>query len=54
MKEKRPEQTTRKGIIFHQDNARPHTYLVTRKKYFNTTLLEMFGKLQKNFMYYHD
>ena len=23
---------TRKGVIFHQDNVRPHTYLVTRKK----------------------
>ena len=23
---------TRKGVIFHQDNARPHTSLVTRKK----------------------
>ena len=25
MKEKRPELATRKGVIFHQDNARPHT-----------------------------
>ena len=32
MKEKRPELATRKGFIFHQDNARPHTSLVTRKK----------------------
>ena len=23
---------TRKGVIFHQDNARPHIFLVTRKK----------------------
>ena len=22
----------RKGVIFHQDNARPHTFLVTRQK----------------------
>ena len=34
MKQKRPELVTRKGDIFHQDNARPHTYLVTRKKLF--------------------
>ena len=25
MKEKRPELATRKGVIFHQDNTRPHT-----------------------------
>ena len=31
-KEKRPELATRKGVIFHQDNSRPHTSLVTRKK----------------------
>ena len=33
MKEKRPELATRKGVIFHQDNARPHTSLVTCKNY---------------------
>ena len=32
IKEKQPELETRKGVIFHQDNARPHTSLVTRKK----------------------
>ena len=32
IKEKRPELATRKGLIFHQDNARPHTSFVTRKK----------------------
>ena len=32
MKEKRPEEATRKGVIFYQDNPRPHTSLVTRKK----------------------
>ena len=32
IKEKRPELATRKGVIFHQDNARPHTPLATRKK----------------------
>ena len=30
IKEKRPELATRRGVIFHQDNARPHTSLVTR------------------------
>ena len=32
MKEKRTKLETREGVIFHQDNARPHTSLVTRKK----------------------
>ena len=32
IKEKRPELATRKDVIFHQDNARPHTSSVTRKK----------------------
>ena len=32
IKEKRPELATRKGVIIHQDNARPNTSLVTRKK----------------------
>ena len=32
IKEKRPELATREGVIFDQDNARPHTSLVTRKK----------------------
>ena len=32
IKEKRPELTIRKGVTFHQDNARPHTSFVTRKK----------------------
>ena len=32
IKEKRPELTTRKCVIFHQDNTRLHTSLVTRKK----------------------
>ena len=32
IKETRPELATRKGVIFHQDNARPHTCLVTRQK----------------------
>ena len=27
IKEKRPELATRKGVIFHQDNVRPHTSL---------------------------
>ena len=32
IKEKGPKLATRKGVIFHQDNARPYTSLVTRKK----------------------
>ena len=32
LKEKRTELATRKGVIFDQDNDRPHTSLVTRKK----------------------
>ena len=32
IKENRPELATRKGVIFHRDNGRPHTSLVTRKK----------------------
>ena len=32
LKHKRPELINRKGVVFHQDNARPHTSLVTRQK----------------------
>ena len=32
IKEKRPELATCRGVNFHQDNARPHTSLVTRRK----------------------
>ena len=32
VEEKRPELTNRKGVVFHHDNARPHTSLVTREK----------------------
>ena len=32
VKEKRPELVNRKGVIFHHDNATPHTSLVTRQK----------------------
>ena len=32
IKKKRPELATRKGVIFHQDNVRPHTSFVTHKK----------------------
>ena len=31
-KKKMPELVNRKGIVFHHDNARPHTYLATRTK----------------------
>ena len=30
--QKRPELINRIGVVFHRDNARPHTSLVTRRK----------------------
>ncbi|GFU67696.1 mariner Mos1 transposase [Trichonephila clavipes] len=30
--QKRPELANRSGIVFHQNNARPHTSVVTRQK----------------------
>ena len=32
IKEKRPESANRKGVVFHQDNARPHISLRSRQK----------------------
>ncbi|XP_035723709.1 histone-lysine N-methyltransferase SETMAR-like [Vespa mandarinia] len=32
LQQKRPELINRKGVVFHQDNARPHTSLVSRQK----------------------
>lgn len=32
IQEKRPELANRKGVVFHQDNARPHVSLSTRQK----------------------
>ncbi|GFW33210.1 mariner Mos1 transposase [Trichonephila clavipes] len=28
--QKRPELANRRAVVFHQDNATPHTYIVTR------------------------
>ncbi|GFX46174.1 histone-lysine N-methyltransferase SETMAR [Trichonephila clavipes] len=30
--QKRPESASRRGVVFHQDNARPHTSVMTRQK----------------------
>ena len=30
--QKRPELVNRNGVVFHQDDARPHTSLMTRQK----------------------
>ena len=32
VEEKWLELPNRKGVVFHHDNARPHTYLDTRQK----------------------
>ncbi|GFW16262.1 histone-lysine N-methyltransferase SETMAR [Trichonephila clavipes] len=32
IKEKRPALASRKGLVFHHDNARPHTAMVTQQK----------------------
>ena len=32
LNEKHPELVNRKGIVFHQDNSRPHVSLMTRQK----------------------
>ena len=32
IKRKRPELINRRGVVFHHDNARPHTSLMTRQK----------------------
>lgn len=32
IEQKRPELANRKGVVFHQDNARPHVSLTTRQK----------------------
>jgi len=32
IRSKRPELANRKGVVFHHDNARPHTSLITRNK----------------------
>ncbi|GFW72100.1 hypothetical protein TNCV_4789871 [Trichonephila clavipes] len=30
--QKRPELANRRGVVFYQDNSRPHTSVVTRQK----------------------
>ena len=32
IEQKRPEIANRKGVMFHQNNARPHVSLITRQK----------------------
>ena len=49
IKEKRPELARRKGVIFHQDNARSHTSLFTRTK-----LLELGWKVMPHPLYSPD
>ncbi|KAG6800492.1 Ammar1 transposase [Apis mellifera caucasica] len=39
VEEKRPELTNRKGVVFHHDDARPHTCLVTRQKLLELSVL---------------
>ena len=49
IKEKWPELSTHKGVIFHQDNTRPHTSLVTRIQ-----LLELGWEVWPHPPYSHD
>ena len=49
IKEKWPELATRKGVIFHHDNTRPHTFMITRKK-----LLELGWKVILHLTYSPD
>ncbi|GFT27275.1 putative DD34D transposase [Trichonephila clavipes] len=32
MNQKRPESDSRRGVVFHQENARPHTSIVIHQK----------------------
>ncbi|GFV51120.1 histone-lysine N-methyltransferase SETMAR [Trichonephila clavipes] len=43
IKEKRPSLASRKGIVFHHDNARPHNAIVTQQK-LNTLGWEVLGR----------
>ena len=49
IKGKWPELAARKGVIFDQDNAKPHTSLVTRKK-----VLELGWEVMPHPPYYPD
>ena len=49
VKEKRPELVNRKGVIFHYDNATPHTSLTTRQK-----LLKLSWKVMLHLAYSAD
>jgi len=35
IEQKRPKIANRKGVVFHQDNARPHVSLIIQQKFWN-------------------
>ena len=50
IKEKRPEMATRKGIIFHQDNARQYTTVIKLKGEFCYKMKNLHLFIQINFI----